>query len=125
MCKKMKKYRGEIFSGIGVAQTRIADNLELYEKKSGVRFFPGTLNVRLTEEFELPSDNIHITAEEILTPGRKSDISLVPAHLFGEKVFLLYSHNPMYDRNIIEIMASFIIRDRFDLSDGNEIEVEV
>ncbi|MBL7174773.1 MAG: DUF120 domain-containing protein [Desulfobacteraceae bacterium] len=31
----------------------------------------------------------------------------------------------MYDRNVIEIMGPFNIRDRFNLSDGDEIEVEV
>jgi CTP-dependent riboflavin kinase len=31
----------------------------------------------------------------------------------------------MYNRNVIEIMASFNIRDRFYFSDDDEIEVEV
>ena len=122
MCKK-RKYRGKIFSGIGVARTRVAENLELYEMKSGMQFYPGTLNIKLSEMFELPEDNIHIPAEEIKTSGRKSDISLVPARLLGERVFLLYPHNPMYERDVMEIMGSFNIRDRFNLNDGDEIEI--
>jgi len=48
----VKKYQGTIFSGIGVAQTRVADNIDLYEKKTGMHFFPGTLNVRVTRNEE-------------------------------------------------------------------------
>ena len=121
----IKKYRGTIFSGIGVAQNRVADNLDLYEKKTKIQFFPGTLNVRVTEEFTLPNHRIDIAAEEIVSTGRKSKISLVPASLFGEPVFLLYPHNALYERNVVEIMAPFNVRNRFGLHDGDDIEIEV
>ena len=39
--------KGTLFSGLGVARTRVADNLDLYETKTRMRFFPGTLNLRL------------------------------------------------------------------------------
>jgi CTP-dependent riboflavin kinase len=123
--EKVKKYRGTIFSGIGVAQIRVADNLDLYEKKTRMRFFPGTLNVRVAEEFTLPKNRIDIAAEEIVTTGRKSKMSLVPASLFGEAVVLLYPHNALYGRSVIEIMAPFNVRTRFGLHDGDEIEIEV
>ncbi len=90
-----------------------------------MQFFPGTLNVRVTEEFNLPDHRIDIAAEEIVSTGRKGKISLVPARLFGESVFLLYPHNAIYEQNVIEIMAPFNVRNRFGLSDGDEIEIEV
>ncbi len=119
------KYRGKIFSGIGVAQTRIADNLILYEKKTGLRFFPGTLNVRLTEDFVIPDDKIFISAEEITTIGHKTDISLVPVKLYSEQAFVLCPHISMYDPCVIEIMTTYCIRDKYSLNDSDYIEVEL
>ena len=118
-------YRGVVTSGVGVARIRVADNLDLYERKTGMRFFPGTQNVLATRPLILPRKRIDIPGREILTTGRETTISLVPARVFGELVYLLYPHNPLHNRNVIEILAPFNARERYGLRDGDRLQIEV
>jgi len=117
--------KGTLFSGLGVARTRVADNLDLYETKTGMRFIPGTLNLRLPAPPELPDVGVRIDADEIRTTGHRTDIMLVPARLRGERVFQLRPQVPVHDPEVLEVLAPFSLRERFDLHDGDEIEIEV
>ena len=117
--------KGTLFSGLGVAHTRVADNLDLYETKTGLRFFLGTLNLRLPVPPDLPDVGVRIDADEIRTTGHRTDITLVPARLRGERIFLLRPQVPVHDPEVLEVLAPFSLRERFDLHDGDEIAIEV
>jgi CTP-dependent riboflavin kinase len=68
---------------------------------------------------------VRIDADEIRTTGRRTDITLVPARLRGERVFLLRPQVPVHDPEVLEVLAPLSLRQRFELHDGDEIEIEV
>ena len=97
-----------------------------YEQKTGMRLYPGTLNVELSSEYSLPSDVIRLDAGEY---GGRVSVSIVPCRIFDRQAFLLRTdehengtgHHP---RNIIEIATDVRLRDRYQLQDGDWVEIE-
>ena len=98
----------------------------LYEQKTGMRLYPGTLNIELPSEYSLPPDVIRLEAGEY---GGRVSVSLVPCRIFDRQAFLLRTdqnengtgHHP---RNIIEIATDVRLRDSYQLKDGDWVEIE-
>jgi riboflavin kinase len=57
-----------------------------YLRKSGMRLFPGTLNVQLEEPNNLPNTVIRLEAEEY---GGSVSVSIVPCSILGKRAFIL------------------------------------
>ena len=121
----MTIYKGRILTGIGVAKIRVEQNLDAYKQVTGMDLVPGTLNVRLTKNFEIPGDSIYIAPEKIQPIEKKRGIILVPAKLYRSKIVIMNPDPPFYNKKVIEIMAPFNIREQYGLKDGDEIEIEV
>lgn len=120
-----KTYKGQIFSGKGVGTTRVKQDLETYIQASGKNLIPGTLNIRLIEDFEVPKKHIYIPPEQIKPIEKERGITLIHARINGEEVIIMVPDRPIYERNIMETMAPFNIRQKFCLKDGDVIEVLV
>ena len=61
------KTKGKIKSGFGDFSYRmesVPGLLDAYERKTNMRFFPGTLNVKLDQEFSFPKDCMRLEAHE-------------------------------------------------------------
>jgi len=121
----MKTYHGKIFSGLGVAATRIKVNAGIYKQKCGIDIYPGTLNIRLNENFTIPEKSIYIDAKEIKSTSKKRNLILVPAKFRTEQVIIMVPDPLFYDKNIIEVMASENLKEKYSLKDGDEIEVQL
>ena len=97
-----------------------------YERKTGMRFYPGTLNVELSRPYSLPPDVTRLEANEY---GGSVSVSIVPCRIFDRRAFLLRTdqneqgtgHHP---RNIIEIATDIRLRDVYQLKDGDWVEIE-
>jgi riboflavin kinase len=97
-----------------------------YEEKTGMRLYPGTLNIELPAPYRLPSNVIRLEADEY---GGDVSVNIVPCQMFGRRAFLLRTdqseqgtgHHP---RNIIEIATDVRLRDLYQLKDGDIVEVE-
>jgi riboflavin kinase len=59
---------------------------DYYLRKSGMRLFPGTLNVQLEEPYNLPNTVIRLEAEEY---GGSVSVSIVPCSILGKRAFIL------------------------------------
>jgi CTP-dependent riboflavin kinase len=100
---------------------------EFYAKKTGMRLYPGTLNIELPDPYSLPANVIRLEANEY---GGRVSVNMVPCQIFNRKAFLLRTdqneagtgHHP---RNIIEIATDVGLRDLYQLWDGDWVEVEV
>jgi riboflavin kinase len=99
-----------------------------YQRKTGMRFYPGTLNVRLEEPYSLPERVIRLEASEY---GGTVSVSMVPCRMRGQRVLLLRTdaneegrgHHP---KTIVEIACDMRLRDLlFELQDGDAVEIEV
>ena len=120
--------RGEIRTGVGNFSYWL-DKLEpYYTRKTGMRLFPGTLNVHLTSgSYRTPSNALRLQKEEY---GGRVSVSIVPCKIAGRKAFILrpdtdtgkYGDPP---ERILEIATDVDLRDTYKLNDGDVIEVEI
>ena len=123
----MHVLHGKLVSGRGDFGLWIARLSDLYEQKTGMRLYPGTLNVELPTPYALPASVIRLEAAEY--SGRVS-VSLVPCKIFKRPAFLLRTdqnesgtgHHP---KNVVEIATDIRLRDAFSLHDGDSIEIEL
>jgi len=122
----MPRFRGKVVSGRANFGRWIEHLSSFYEQKTGVRLYPGTLNVELSSEYSLPADVIRLEAHEY---GGRVSVSIVPCRIFDHQAFLFRTdqneertgHHP---RNIIEIATDVRLRDNYQLKDGDWVEIE-
>ncbi len=103
---------------------KLADH---YEQKTGMRLFPGTLNVQLSHPYTLPKKVIRLEGYEY---GGSVSVNIVPCSILGKEAFILRTdlneqgrgHHP---RNIVEIATDIKLRDHFGLSDGDVVTLEI
>jgi riboflavin kinase, archaea type len=123
----MPTVRGKVVSGRGDFGQWIDRLGGYYERKTGMRLYPGTLNIELPSEYFLPADVIRLEADEY---GGRVSVSIVPCRILGRQAFLLRTdanengtgHHP---RTIIEIASEVRLRDTYRLHDGDWVEIEL
>ena len=123
----MKVLRGKVESGIGDFGRWIEKLDAHYERKTGMRLYPGTLNVRLTEPYAVP---VGCTRLEAIEYGGSVGVSIVPCWVFGRRGFILRtdgneSGKGSHPRSVVEIASDVKLRDEYHLVDGDEVFVEV
>ena len=122
----MRVVHGTVTSGRGDFGFWIEQLSSFYEQKTGMRFYPGTLNVELPSPYSLPSQVTRLEASEY---GGRVSVSIVPCRIFNRPAFLLRTdqneegtgHHP---RTIIEIATDIRLRDAYQLKDGDPVEIE-
>jgi len=122
----MSSVRGRVVSGranFGLWMQRLSD---FYEKKTGMRLYPGTLNIELPSPYSLPPEVIRLEANEY---GGSVSVSIVPCRIFDRQGFLLRTDQNEqgtghHAQNIIEIAADIRLRDAYQLKDGDWVDVE-
>jgi len=119
--------RGRVVSGLGDFGQWIHQLREHYRNKTGLDLYPGTLNIELEKPYRIPPDAIRLEGQEY---GGQVSVSLVPCHIADTQAFILRTdkneagtgHHP---RTIIEVAAAVRLREKFDLSDGDEVEIVI
>jgi riboflavin kinase, archaea type len=124
--------RGNVVSGMGSFSYWIEKLQEHYLRKTGMRFYPGTLNVRLDAPYSLPKQVIRLEASEY---GGTVSVNIVPCFIripghSGKAAFLLRTdaneeergHHP---KTIVEIATDVRLRDFFGLKDEDLVEIEI
>jgi CTP-dependent riboflavin kinase len=100
----------------------------LYTAKTGLKLFPGTLNVHLVSQiFPTPPNPLRLEKEEY---GGTVSVSIIPCRIFGRRAFILRpdTDDGKHDdppEAILEIVTDIKLRDAFGLSDGDVVEVEI
>ena len=122
----MISVRGKVVSGCGDFGIWIARLSSFYEKKTGMRLYPGTLNIELPDLYSLPAEVIRLEASEY---GGRVSVSIVPCRIFDRQAFLLRTDQNErgvghHARNIIEIATDVRLRDAYRLKDGDWVEVD-
>lgn len=122
----MQRVRGKVVTGLANFGQWIDRLSSLYEQKTGLRLYPGTLNLELESDYSLPAQVIRLEAAEY---GGRVSVSLVPCRIFNRPAFLLRTDENEkgtghHSRNIIEIATDIRLRDAYHLKDGDWVEVE-
>jgi riboflavin kinase len=126
--------RGRVVTGMGNFSYWIEKLQDHYERKTGMRLFPGTLNLELEESYSLPERVVRLEGWEYA--GTVS-VNIVPclirrsgeASRGGLRGFLLRTdaneegrgHHP---KTIVEVATDVKLREHFHLSDGDGVEIE-
>ncbi|QYM78112.1 DUF120 domain-containing protein [Horticoccus luteus] len=121
------KLHGTIGSGQGDFAQWIAKLGDYYECKTGLRLFPGTLNIHFAHDDRLPANCLRLEGREY---GGSVNINLVPCNIFGRRAFILRTDGNEagagdHPRSIIEIATDIKLRDAFNLTDGSPVEIEI
>ena len=111
----MPRLRGKVVSGRADFGQWIERLNNLYEQKTGMRFYPGTLNVELSSEYSLPADVLRLEAEEY---GGRVSVSIVPCRIFNRRAFLLRT-----DQNENGTDITHGISSRSPLTSGSAISI--
>jgi len=125
---------GTLFTGLGEGAYYIT--IEGYRKqfmeKLGFDPYPGTLNLKLTTEYDVktrseleayPAIEIQGFKDESRTFGPvKCYPAIINNKLKGAVVYALRSH---YNASVLEIIAPVFLRGRLKLKDGNKVKVEI
>ena len=123
----MASVQGKVVSGRAHFGFWIERLSSLYERKTGMRLYPGTLNIELPAPYSLPTNVIRLEASEY---GGTVSVNIVPCQIFDRRAFLLRTDQNErgvghHSRNIIEIATDVRLRDAYQLTDGDWVEVEV
>ena len=119
------RLRGRVVTGLGNVSYWIERLEDHYFRKTGMHFYPGTLNLLLDEPWSLPPDCLRLEKEEY---GGSVSVNLVPCRIFNHPAFLLRTdlnetgHGP-HPRNLIEVATDLHLRERYHLKDGDRVEV--
>ena len=97
-----------------------------YTAKTGIKLFPGTLNVHLNQVYELPPETLCLRKEEY---GGEVSVRIAPCRIFGRKAFILRPYREdsedRYDKRVLEIATDIKLRDAYQLEDGDVVQIEV
>jgi len=123
----MKTLVGKVGSGKGDFAQWIEKLGDHYERKTGMRLFPGTLNVHLEEDYRLPTQRFRLEADEY---GGWVSVSLVPCRVFGRRAFILRTDaneagNGDHPLSVVEIATDIKLREAYGLVDGSIVEIEI
>ena len=125
---------GTVFTGLGEGAYYIAK--EYYRKqfieKLGFDPYPGTLNLKLTTEYDLKTRTELEAYPAIEIQGFKNEdrtfglVKCYPATI-GNKVkgALISALRSHYDISVVEIIAPVCLRKHLNLKDGHKVKVEV
>lgn len=125
---------GELFSGIGEGAYYIKREgyRRQFIEKLGFDPYPGTLNLKLTTDYDLKTRAEMETYPAIEIEGFKDETrsfgtakcyrAIINNKVKGAVVSAMRSH---YNSSVLEIIAPTFLRGRLKLKDGNKVMVEV
>lgn len=125
---------GTVFSGLGEGAYYVTRSYyrKQFIQKLGFDPYPGTLNLKITSEYDAKMRSELDTYPGIEILGYKNEDraygsnkcfrAIVNNREKGAVVIALRTH---YDSSVIEVIAPASLRDRLKLKDGNKVKVEV
>jgi len=125
---------GTVFTGLGEGAYYITK--EHYRKqfleKLGFDPYPGTLNLKITTEYDMKTRTELEAYPAVEIQGFKNEdrtfglVKCYPARIGnkikGALILALRSH---YDRSVLELIAPVNLRKHLNLKDGNKVKVEI
>jgi len=125
---------GTLFSGLGEGAYYVTKEgyRKQFMEKLGFDPYPGTLNLKLTTEYDVktmseleayPAVEIQGFKDESRTFGAvKCYPAIINNKVKGAVVYAMRSH---YNTSVLEIIAPVFLRGRLKLKDGNKVKVEI
>ena len=127
MTSSAELLRGKVVSGLGDFSHWIEKLEDHYFRKTGLHFYPGTLNVLLDHPWSVPANCLRLEKEEY---GGSVSVNLVPCRIFDLPGIILCtdlneSGQGPHPKNLIEVAAEVRLRDAYGLHDDDMVKVEL
>jgi len=120
----MALLRGRVATGAGDLNRWMQLYSDEYEAATGLRLYPGCLNILLDEPWSLPDETLQLSAERA---GRL--VHLVPCSFMGRDCFIFRTDNAEragFDEHLVlEVLADVSLRSAHGLRGGDLVEVMV
>ena len=125
---------GTVFTGLGEGAYYISKEhyRRQIKEKLGFEPYPGTLNIKLTMDYDIKTRMELDTYPAIELKGFKNEdrtfglVKCYPAIISGSiKGALITALRSHYDASVLEIIAPVCLRKHLGLKDGNKVKVEV
>ena len=121
----MQVLKGKIVSGSGVGAKIMVDYLEKFKQIFKMDIFPGTLNLQLEQEWQMPLEAGHIEGFTKPDGTKRGGVYFLKAKLKNIPVFVIRPVLTKHPKNIIELVSPINIRKQYGLKDGDFLEVSV
>ena len=125
---------GILFSGLGEGAYYVTKEgyRKQFMEKLGFDPYPGTLNLKLTTEYDVKTMSELEAYPAIEIQGFKNEsrtfgsVKCYPAIINNkEKGAVVYALRSHYNTSVLEIIAPVFLRGRLKLKDGNKVKVEI
>ncbi|KPV63958.1 MAG: Riboflavin kinase [Candidatus Bathyarchaeota archaeon BA2] len=125
---------GVLFTGLGEGAYYVTKEgyRKQFMEKLGFDPYPGTLNLKLTTEYDVKTRAELEAYPAIEIQGFKNEnrtfgpVKCYPAVVNNKvKGAVLYALRSHYDASVLEVIAPTFLRGRLKLKDGNKVKVEV
>ena len=118
--------KGKVVKGLGKAKIFVNMMEKSFYEKTNIHLYPGTLNVKLENEYKLNIDYL-IKPEEY---GGIFNVQIQKCEVFGDVAYIVRSEKNIrnegdYKQDIIEIVSDVNFREKYNLKDGDEIRVSI
>ncbi len=119
--------RGRVTSGRGDLARWMTEYADLYQEVTGIRLFPGSLNVAMDEEYRLPSRPLRLEPHHY---GGRVGMNLVPCRIGDVPGFIVRTDQNEagtghHGRDVVEVAAPVNLRETLGLVDGDEVEIVI
>lgn len=116
---------GKVTSGIGTAKMWVGKIEKIFEEKTGLKVFHGTLNIKIEEDYIVEPDLI-IKPEEF---GGTQNVLVQECEILGNKAYIVRAEKNQkgegeHNLKIIEIVSNVNFRKKYNLKDENNIKVK-
>lgn len=132
ICKAIRKWRenmeleGSITSGIGTAKMWVGKIEKVFENKTGVKLFHGTLNIKLEKDYIVKPDWI-IKPEEY---GGTERVLVKSCKILDNEAYIVRAEKNQkgkgeHNLQIIEIVSNINFRKTYELTDEKKITIQI
>ena len=119
----MEVMKGKIFSGMGVGGKILVDYIPIFKEKLKIDYFPGTLNLKLEKEWEMPGNSEYIEPFTKPDGTKRGGVRFVRGKIKNLPILIVRPDLTKHAKDIIELVAPVNIKKQYGLKDGDLIEV--
>ena len=117
--------KGKVVSGLGEAKIWVNKIKKIFEAKTGMKLYEGTLNVKLDERYYLGDTLLKLEPSEY---GGTQEVLVQECEVLNNKAYVLRTidnENGIGSQNInvIEIVSNINFRNQYNLKDGDMISI--
>lgn len=120
------KLQGKLTTGLGTAKMWVGKIEKVFEEKTGIKLYHGTLNIKLEHDYTIEPDWI-IKPEDF---GGTENVLVKDCKILGNIAYIVRAEKNQkgkgeHDLKILEIVSDINFRETYDLKDGENIMIQI